>query len=1155
MKNDDANPLEPVTDEATEARIVAWVLGEASAFEITELERLCAERPELAVFHRRLLALHGLLGEDRSEATDGEWKLSSERKERVLETIGAAGEVAAGAAKEKRVSSIGLRVMFGIAACLVVTLVVMRLVSPIAQRKYAQASIGEERLVAFAPATGGGSVDELKKMVRDQEDRVEARRKELSQIVRTKGIIYRGEDSFVGEDSEIAAQAHQKLATEKIQLESQIQTLRSYKSDQLMTYASGLDLPENTVRTQYPEYLELRRELDAAKNKGLADNHPDVRKLAERVEDVKKELDEGTENLRATLEAQKRLADARLSKVEVLKGEKRDSSIQRGLDTQDYVDAKKGFETELAKLQEMKQRLTTQSASPASPTAPAATAGPAMADLEDDSSRPARARIITRSDYALSGKAEFKGADQLAKKSDEPLRPEEAARHSANVDEVRRGLYMAEGNFNLGKYDDAKKAYEEVIRKDPYNSAARRGLERVAGAKSDYYRAAYDHTRAELLSQVDSAWELSVPAQGGGQGGGTGSGLAAADPAAMPKKKAVDAPADGFSAAPAADNAPVAGEALMDKMMEEGVVSAKPAPPTADAFAPDPATDVSNIMTGGLRSGDQAITRNNIDAILNNPDRVASQSNVTPGNGEQQVPSFFGDTPLGVESAPVASAPMADPFAAGNESSAKLEARAPTSGLFVTGDSDKESMPLGLVPGMDATYAFKGPKFLEEKPAVEEQNFDEIIAAEEPFSTFSLNVSDVSFQLAKAALERGEQPAPESIKVEQFYNAVDYGDAAPSAGEPVAGVIEQSVHPIVPGRNLVRMGVRTAAAGRSASQPLRLTLLVDQSGSMVREDRKAAMEKAVAGLGQLLTEADRISVIGFSRTSRLIAEDVPGNKISELGALVNPEASEGGTNLEEALRLSEVIANRHKLEGAQNRIVLFTDGAANLGDADPARLAEKVKALRQAGIAFDVAGIGAEDLNDRLLAELARNGNGRYYVAADNLAAQLAGAFRPAAEDVKVQVRFNPQRVAGYRLVGFEESRLKTEDFRNDAIDAAELAAEEAAVALYQVQVLPGGSGEIGEMSVRFREAGTGNTVERSWTIPYDAATPAFDKATPSMKLAGLSMLAAEKLKGGPLADAINFRELAAPLADARRYYKDSSEVSDMARVIGLLAK
>jgi hypothetical protein len=147
-------------------------------------------------------------------------------------------------------------------------------------------------------------------------------------------------------------------------------------------------------------------------------------------------------------------------------------------------------------------------------------------------------------------------------------------------------------------------------------------------------------------------------------------------------------------------------------------------------------------------------------------------------------------------------------------------------------------------------------------------------------------------------------------------------------------------------------------------------------------------------------------------------------------------------------------------------------------------------------------------------------------------------------------VNFNPQRVGKYKLIGFEKDRLKTEDFRNDAVDAAELAAEEAGVAIYQVEPLADGSGEIGEVSVRFRDSASKEMVERSWTIPYDAQATAFGRATPSMQLAGLSLLAAEKLRGGALADAIDFKQLTGPTSLVKQFYAGSPYVADMLRVI-----
>ena len=429
---------------------------------------------------------------------------------------------------------------------------------------------------------------------------------------------------------------------------------------------------------------------------------------------------------------------------------------------------------------------------------------------------------------------------------------------------------------------------------------------------------------------------------------------------------------------------------------------------------------------------------------------------------------------------------------------------------------------------------------------------NEANAAAEPVSTFSLHVSDVSFRLAQAALARGERPDPSRIRPEEFYNAFSYGDPTPTAAEKIGVRIEQAAHPFQQQRNLVRIAVKVPAAGRGASQPFRLTVLLDTSGSMEREDRAATVRRALGALVSLLRPDDQLTLIGFARQPRLIAEAVAGDKAAEVLNLVSAIPAEGGTDLEAALKLGGEIARRHQLVGAQNRIVVLTDGAANLGNANPEQLATMIETLRQQGIAFDACGIGLDGLDDAVLEALTRKGDGRYYVldsvdAADaGFARQLAGAFRPAAENAKLQVRFNPARVGHYRLIGFEQHRLRTEDFRNDAVDAAELAAEEAAVALYQVEVLPQGAGELGEVFVRFRDAANAGMVERSWTIQHDPAAAAFDRAAPSLQLAGTAAFIAEKLRGGATAEPIKLRDLTGVVNGLRGHYPHQSRVQEL---------
>ena len=408
----------------------------------------------------------------------------------------------------------------------------------------------------------------------------------------------------------------------------------------------------------------------------------------------------------------------------------------------------------------------------------------------------------------------------------------------------------------------------------------------------------------------------------------------------------------------------------------------------------------------------------------------------------------------------------------------------------------------------------------------------EISTEDKTDSTFSLNVSDVSFKLAKVALSQGNWPDASKIRPEEFVNALDYDDAKPNQAEKVSCEIEQGVHPFMQQRNLMRVSMNTASVGRNATTPLRLTILLDQSGSMERADRAKSVQRAFALLASQLTKDDEITLVGFARTSRLLAERVKGDEAKKLANFVANPLSEGGTNLEEALATGLQLAKQQFLQGAQNRVILLTDGAANLGDAKPANLSRQVESMRRSDIAFDACGVGADGLNDDILSLLAKQGDGRYYFldrpedADSGFAHQIAGALRPAAKNVKIQVVFNPKRVSTFKLYGFEKHKLKKEDFRNDSVDAAEMAAEESGVALYQFEPIPEGLGDIGTVSVRFLDTASNQMVERTWTIPYEEESAFFSEADPRLRLASVAGLFSEKIKGSAVGERVELKRL-----------------------------
>ena len=426
-----------------------------------------------------------------------------------------------------------------------------------------------------------------------------------------------------------------------------------------------------------------------------------------------------------------------------------------------------------------------------------------------------------------------------------------------------------------------------------------------------------------------------------------------------------------------------------------------------------------------------------------------------------------------------------------------------------------------------------------ERPATPaESPLPEILTPENPFSTFSLNIADVSFKLAAASLEKGVLPAPTTVRSEEFLNAFDYRDPAPLPGQPIGFAAERARDPFAQNRDLLRFAVKTAASGREAGRPLNLVLLLDNSGSMERADRVQIIHEALRVLAAQLRPTDTFSIVTFARTPRLWVDGVAGDQAAGAVEKVSELTPQGGTNLEEALKLAYATAGRHYAAQGVNRVVLLTDGAANLGEVTPAALQSQVEKQRKQGIALDCFGIGWEGYDDEVLEALARHGDGRYGFlntpeeAANGFAAQLAGALHVAAADVKVQIEFNPQRVTSYRQVGYTKHQLTKEQFRDNTVDAAEIGAAETGNALYVVAVNPQGEGPVATVRVRYRVPGTDEYPEHAWEVPYEGNAPALAQAGGAMRLAAVAAGFAEWLGGSPYATEINPDTLLRVLGD-----------------------
>ncbi|MDQ8192219.1 YfbK domain-containing protein [Roseibacillus persicicus] len=805
-------------------------------------------------------------------------------------------------------------------------------------------------------------------------------------------------------------------------------------------------------------------------------------------------------------------------------------------------------------------------------------------------------------------------AADLRQEFDDPIRvnPALTDEHSEAVDEVRRLLYQGEGFYNLADFDESEKKFRKALELDPDNKAARRWLERSAAIQSDYYRAAYDQTRAQLLTEVDKAWELTVPSLGAdvAQGGlkkemSLMDDLFAQEEASplskssqlntqfpteyelpeLPNKVlAGGSPEDGRAGRAIAINNKLQNVIIPRIDFENTPLDEAIEYLTQKAFEldtdPNPERKGVNFV---LEQGavHPAYGDNNGDLLLGSRGEFSEKTidvlklrNVPLATALEYIASKTGmcyriDEDV-ITLLPISSSASADlvtrtwkispeeyqalmaeatttakedPFASEDEElSSEVEALQNSGVSFPDGASVRYLEESGVivvkntVSNLDLVdqIVVSVRKMIE--TAEETSTMDEKDAATQADSTFSLHVSDVSFKLAKAALDQGRWP--ETVRVEEFVNAFSYGERRLLPGERVGVAMEQAAHPSLSQRNLLRISLQTAATGRGAGVPLRLTVVLDKSGSMERLDRASAVDEAFRVLTEQLNPGDKVTLVGFSRTPSLLADFVDGGEGEKLLKILRETPSEGGTNVEEALKVARAKALEHYEDGAQNRVILLTDGIANLGTAVPEQLMTLVEEMREEGVAFDACGVGVEGLNDDILEALTRKGDGRYYLLGSteesgaDFAKQVAGALRPAAQNVKVQVLWNPERVGKWRLYGFEKHELKKEDFRNDAVDAAEMAAEEEGVALYHVEVKPDGEGPLGVARVRFLDVANNEMVEREWEIIYQGEAPNLSEADSKVRLASVAGLVAEKLARSPIGERVEWDEL---LEEARQ--------------------
>jgi Ca-activated chloride channel family protein len=331
------------------------------------------------------------------------------------------------------------------------------------------------------------------------------------------------------------------------------------------------------------------------------------------------------------------------------------------------------------------------------------------------------------------------------------------------------------------------------------------------------------------------------------------------------------------------------------------------------------------------------------------------------------------------------------------------------------------------------------------------------LTAEEPVSTFSIDVDTASWAVIRSTLNMAVLPTPDQVRIEEMINYFPYAYKAPTAEEAFSSTISVMPTPWNPGTRLVTIGIQGALPEVAARPALNLVFLIDTSGSMEDPNKLGLLKQSLSLMLSELRPEDQVAIVAYAGSAgQVLAPTKAADRATILAALENLSAG-GSTAGAEGLALAYQVAETMKQDGEVTRILLATDGDFNVGVSDPEGLESYVAKKRETGTYLSVLGFGRGNLDDAIMQSLAQNGNGTAaYIdtlseARKVLVDQLTGALFPIADDVKIQVEWNPATVAEYRLIGYETRALRREDFNNDKVDAGEIGAGTQVTAIYEV--------------------------------------------------------------------------------------------------------
>jgi Ca-activated chloride channel family protein len=339
------------------------------------------------------------------------------------------------------------------------------------------------------------------------------------------------------------------------------------------------------------------------------------------------------------------------------------------------------------------------------------------------------------------------------------------------------------------------------------------------------------------------------------------------------------------------------------------------------------------------------------------------------------------------------------------------------------------------------------------------------VTAEEPVSTFSIDVDTASYAFVRRALNEGHLPQKDAVRVEEMINYFDYDYPAPTDREaPFRATVSVFPTPWNPETKLVHIGLRGLELRPGRRPRANLVFLLDVSGSMESPDKLPLLKSAFRLLVENLAPEDTVAIVVYAGAAGTVLEPTPARERARILEAIDRLEAGGSTAGAAGIVQAYALAEANFDPDGVNRVILATDGDFNVGITSPEELKGFVERKRATGVCLTVLGFGQGNLNDALMQKLAQNGNGNAaYIDTLNearkvLVEEAGSTLVPIAQDVKIQVEFNPAQVAEYRLIGYETRLLRREDFNDDGVDAGDVGAGHRVTALYEI-ALAGGRG------------------------------------------------------------------------------------------------